>query len=90
MDQTIALDLARQGMEVAVMVSLPILAVSLFLGVLVSVFQAITSVQEMTLTFVPKLIGAGLVAIFLGNWMLLQLVTYTHLCFDHIAKVGRQ
>lgn len=88
MDQGIALELARQGMQVAIMVALPILAVSLFVGVLVSVFQAITSVQEMTLTFVPKLIGAALVGIFLGNWMLAQLVTFTHLCFEHIARVN--
>ena len=70
------------------MVALPILAVSLFVGVLVSVFQAITSVQEMTLTFVPKLIGAALVGVFLGNWMLAQLVTFTHVCFEHIARVN--
>lgn len=88
MDQGVALELARQGMQVAIMVALPILAVSLFVGVLVSVFQAITSVQEMTLTFVPKLIGAALVGIFLGNWMLAQLVSFTHICFEHIARVN--
>lgn len=88
MDQGTALELARQGMQVAIMVALPILAVSLFVGVLVSVFQAITSVQEMTLTFVPKLIGAALVGVFLGNWMLAQLVSFTHICFEHIARVN--
>ena len=88
MEQGVALELARQGMQVAIMVALPILAVSLFVGVLVSVFQAITSVQEMTLTFVPKLIGAALVGVFLGNWMLAQLVTFTHVCFEHIARVN--
>ena len=88
MDQGVALELARQGMQVAIMVALPILAVSLFVGVLVSVFQAITSVQEMTLTFVPKLIGAALVGILLGNWMLAQLVSFTHVCFEHIARVN--
>ena len=88
MEQGVALELARQGMQVAIMVALPILAVSLFVGVLVSVFQAITSVQEMTLTFVPKLIGAALVGVFLGNWMLAQLVTFTHDCFEHIARVN--
>ena len=55
MDHTFVLDVDRQGIEVALMVALPILAVTLFLGLLVSVFQAITQVQEMTLTFVPPL-----------------------------------
>ncbi len=69
------------------MVSLPILAVSLFVGVLVSVFQAITSVQEMTLTFVPKLIGVGLVLAMFGSWMLTTLVSFTQICIQHAAKV---
>jgi flagellar biosynthesis protein FliQ len=89
MDQTIALDLARQGMQVALMVCMPILAVSLFTGILVSVFQAITSIQEMTLTFVPKLLGAGLVLMFFGSWMLTTLVGFVTLCFAHAAQVVR-
>jgi len=89
MNQSFALDLARQGMEVAFMVALPILAVSLFVGVLVSIFQAVTSIQEMTLTFVPKLLGVGLIIVLLGNWMIVQVVSFTHLCFDQIARVGR-
>lgn len=76
-------------MQVALMVSLPILAVSLFCGLLVSVFQAVTSVQEMTLTFVPKLIGVGLVVVTMGSWMLTTLVSFTHLCLEHAAKVGQ-
>lgn len=70
------------------MVSLPILAVTLFLGLLVSVFQAITQVQEMTLTFVPKLIGVGLVMTFMGGWMLNTLVKFTVLCITKTATVG--
>ncbi|HVT14124.1 MAG TPA: flagellar biosynthesis protein FliQ [Fimbriimonadaceae bacterium] len=89
MDHTFVLDVGRQGLQVALMVSLPILAVTLFLGVLVSVFQAITQVQEMTLTFVPKLVGVGLVLAFLGGWMLNTLVKFTVLCFQHIATAGR-
>lgn len=88
MDQTFVLDVGRQGIEVALMVALPILAVTLFLGLLVSVFQAITQVQEMTLTFVPKLIGVGLVLAFMGSWMLSTLVKFTVLCLERIAMVG--
>lgn len=70
------------------MVSLPILAVTLFLGLLVSVFQAVTQVQEATLTFVPKLIGVGLVLTLLGSWMLNTLVKFTTMCLERIATVG--
>jgi flagellar biosynthetic protein FliQ len=87
-DHGFVLDIGRQGIEVALMVSLPILAVTLFLGLLVSVFQAITQVQEMTLTFVPKLIGVGLVLALMGSWMLGTLVKFTVLCLERIATVG--
>lgn len=89
MDQGAALDIARQGMEVALMVCLPVMAVTLFLGLLVSVFQAVTQVQEMTLTFVPKLIGIGVVIVLMGNWMLTTLVNYMLVCFDHAARVAQ-
>lgn len=87
MDQGLVLALARQGMEVALMVALPILAVGLFVGILVSVFQAATQIQEMTLTFVPKMIGVGVVIALLGSWMLNQLVNFTQLCFEHVARI---
>jgi flagellar biosynthetic protein FliQ len=88
-DQGAVLDLARQGIETALLVCLPMMAVALFIGVLVSVFQAVTSVQEMTLTFVPKLIGVGVVIAFLGNWMLTTLVNYMLVCFDQIARIAQ-
>lgn len=88
MEQSYVLDIGRQGIEVAIMVSLPILAVTLFLGLLVSVFQAVTQVQEMTLTFVPKLLGVAVVLAFMGNWMLTTLVTFMHTCFQRVATLG--
>lgn len=87
METSHVLQLARQAMEVALMVALPVLAVSLFVGILVSVFQAATQIQEMTLTFVPKILGIGLVMALLGSWMLGQLVSFTHLCFEQVARV---
>lgn len=87
MNETNVLEITRQGLSVAVMVGLPILAVALFLGLLVSVFQAITQVQEMTLTYVPKLIGAGLVLVLFGGWMMSTLVSFMRFCFEHAAHV---
>lgn len=71
------------------MVSLPVLAVALFIGILVSVFQALTQVQEMTLTYVPKLMGAAAVVILMGGWMLTTLVSFTRFCFEHASGVTR-
>ena len=87
--QSYALEAVRQGMQVGLMVLLPILAVALFIGLLVSVFQALTQIQEQTLTFVPKLLGVALVVALMGNWMLNEVVGYTKFCFSRIAVVGR-
>ena len=71
------------------MVSMPVLAVALFIGVAVSIFQAVTQVQESSLTFVPKLVGVGVVMVLLGNWMLGTLVAFTNVCFNQAASVGQ-
>jgi flagellar biosynthetic protein FliQ len=88
MDQSLVLELGRNGLIVAFSVILPILAVALFIGVGISVFQAVTQVQEMTLTFVPKIIGAGIILLILGGWMMSKLVTFTLFCFEQISRVG--
>ena len=75
-DQAIFFDTLRQGLWVAVMISMPILAVALVSGVLVGLFQALTSIQEMTLTFVPKL--AAIVAVF---WVSMGFMTQTMVSF---------
>jgi len=88
MEQYFAVDIARQGIEVAIMVLMPILATALFVGVLVSIFQALTQVQEMTLTFVPKLMAVAFVITILGNWMLTTIVTFMQHSFMRIADMG--
>ena len=64
MDEAIFFDTMRQGLWVAVAISTPLLVVALFTGLIIGLFQALTSIQEMTLTFVPKL--AAMLAVF---WM---------------------
>lgn len=88
MEQAYALDIARQGVQIALMVMMPLMAVSLFIGLTVSVFQALTQVQEMTLTFVPKLLGVAIVMAMMGNWMVTTIVSFVVLCFQRIALVG--
>jgi flagellar biosynthesis protein FliQ len=88
MQQSLALETTRIGLQTGLMVSLPILATSLFLGLIVSVFQAVTQIQEATLSFVPKLIGVGIAMAFMGHWMLTTMVHFVHLCFQRAATLG--
>lgn len=64
------------ALTVATKLAAPILIVSLAIGVVVSLIQTVTQVQEMTLTFVPKLIGVALIVMFGGSWMIRELVTW--------------
>jgi Flagellar biosynthesis pathway, component FliQ len=71
----------------AAKVSAPILLTVLVLGLLISILQATTQIQEQTLTFVPKLIAAAVVGIFLGSWMLQTIISFTNRIFDMISKI---
>lgn len=71
----------------AAKVSAPILIVVLVLGLVISILQATTQIQEQTLTFVPKLIAAAVVGIFLGSWMLQIIMSFTTRIFDLISKI---
>ncbi len=75
------------ALTVAAKVAGPLLLVSLVLGVMVSLFQAVTQVQEMSLTFVPKLIGLSLVLVFAGNWMLEELVGWVDELWSSMATM---
>jgi len=75
--QAEVLEVGRQAMLVGLQVALPILLTALVVGLLVSIFQAVTQIQEMTLQFVPKIVAVGLVLLFAGGWMLMRLVEFT-------------
>lgn len=68
--QGVVLDIARDTIYTIIIVSTPLLLISLIIGLLVSIFQTVTSIQEQTLTFVPKIIGVFLGIIIFGSWML--------------------
>jgi len=74
-------------MTVTAKVSAPILLTSLAIGLAISLFQSVTQIQEVTLTFVPKLAGVALVIVVSGHWMLGQLVGFTHQLFDLIPRL---
>ncbi len=77
MNQDTVTELAVQAMTVALKVSAPFLLVGLVIGLLISIFQAATQIQEVTLTFVPKIVAVGVVVVLAGPWMLDQLIVYT-------------
>ena len=82
MSDTAIIELALRTMLVALKLSAPILVTSLVIGFTVSLFQSMTQIQEVTLAFVPKLIGVGLALLLCGNWMLHTLVSFTNDLFE--------
>ena len=84
-----AVELGRQALWVALMVGAPVLLAVLVVGAAVSILQAATQVQEATLSFLPKLLGAGLVTVLGGAWMLDQLLRLAQQCFSHTGWMVR-
>jgi flagellar biosynthetic protein FliQ len=81
--------LAQEALMTALMIVSPILAVSLAVGLLVSLFQAMTQVNEVTLTFVPKILGVFAVSAVFGPWMIGTMVGYTQRLFATLPLVAR-
>jgi flagellar biosynthetic protein FliQ len=77
MSPEFVVDFARRAMEVTLMVSAPMLGFGLIIGLTVSVFQAVTSIQEMTLTFIPKILGVMIAIIVFMPWMLQVMLSFT-------------
>jgi len=81
------IDIATQTMLVALKLSAPILVTALVIGFTVSLFQAMTQIQEFTLAFVPKVIGIGIALILSGNWMLHTMIDFTIDLFARIPSL---
>jgi len=71
------LELAQRSVAVALMIAAPVLGFGLVVGLIVSVFQAATQIQEMSLSFVPKIIACAAALVLFGPWMLRSMVTFT-------------
>ena len=84
---TNVVEIAVQTMIICAKLCAPILVISLAIGLLVSLFQSVTQIQEITLTFVPKLIGVGLVLMLSGHWMLGELIGFTNHLFDMVPRL---
>jgi flagellar biosynthesis protein FliQ len=77
MDQDTVINLASQAMSLAFKVAGPLLLGAMAVGLLVSIFQAVTQIQEQSLTLIPKIAVIAVIAVVLGPWMLDQIVAYT-------------
>jgi flagellar biosynthetic protein FliQ len=87
MNQDTVTQLAMQAITVAVKVAGPFLIAGLIVGLLVSIFQAATSIQEVTLSFIPKILVTGAVIVIGGPWMLSQLIGYTQALYLSIPSL---
>jgi flagellar biosynthetic protein FliQ len=77
MNQDTVVSIVTQAMEVGLKIALPVLLVGLVIGLVVSVLQAITQIQEQTLSFIPKILGLVVVIVIAGPWMLGEIVAWT-------------
>jgi flagellar biosynthesis protein FliQ len=86
-NQDTVVNLASQGMSVALKIAGPLLLVALVIGLVVSVFQAVTQIQEQSLSLIPKIAAVAVVVVLLGPWMLGQLVSYTTALYTSIPTM---
>ncbi len=87
MDTAMVVDLGRQALWITMLICEPMLGVALVVGLLVGIFQAATSINEQTLSFIPKLVALGLTISVLGGWMINTLVDYTKVIFGRIPTL---
>jgi len=88
MDSSFILYLGRHTLETTLLISAPILLTCMVVGVTVTLFQAVTSIRDMTLTIVPKLLAVGIVTLLFGGWMLEVLLRFANDIFGHIQNIG--
>jgi len=88
MGSSFVLYLGRYTLETALLLAAPILLTCMAVGVVVTLLQAVTSIRDMTLTIVPKLLAVGVVILLFGSWMLQIILRFATEIFGHIQNVG--
>jgi flagellar biosynthetic protein FliQ len=89
MDNSFVIYLGRHTLEISLLVSAPILLTCIVVGVVVTLFQAVTSIRDMSLTVAPKLVAVGVVTLMCGSWMLDLLLKFTTEIFGYIQNIAR-
>ncbi|MEY4316553.1 MAG: Flagellar biosynthetic protein FliQ [Pseudomonadota bacterium] len=87
MDSAMVVDLARQALWMTMLISSPLLGVGLAVGLIVGIFQAATSINEQTLSFIPKVVCIGITMSLAGGWMINTMVDYTKGIFTRIPNL---
>lgn len=87
MNSTAVINLMSEALQLTLLVSAPLLLTALGVGLVVSVFQAATQINEMTLSFIPKLVGVFFAVVVTGPWILQLLVDYTQRLFSNIPTM---
>jgi len=81
-------DIGRRAIETALMVAAPMLIAALLIGLLISIFQAATQINEQTMTFIPKIVGVFVTMLLFAPWMLQKLMNLFHMIFNIIPTLG--
>lgn len=89
MDIMFVLYLGRHTLETALILAGPLLVVCMVVGITITLFQAVTSIRDMSITIVPKLLAMGATLLLLGGWMLEVTVRFIHEIFSHIQSIGQ-
>jgi flagellar biosynthetic protein FliQ len=87
MSETFIVNIGNQAIMTVLKIAGPVLLVSMVIGLLISIFQAVTQIQEQTLTFVPKVLAIIVVFLILGPWMLQVLISFIQNTFNSISSV---
>ena len=88
MDNSFVIYLGRHTLETALLLSAPVLITCMVVGLVVTLLQAVTSIRDMTLTIVPKLLAVGAVTLISANWMLQIILGFTTDIFGYIQNIG--
>ncbi len=80
--------IGRQAVETVLVLAGPMLIVALVVGLLISIFQAATQINEQTMTFIPKIVAVLVTLLIFAPWMIKVMLTFTHSIFDAVATVG--
>lgn len=86
MDVGDIITISRQTIWIIIKTAVPILLVSMIVGLIISLFQTLTSIQEQTLTFVPKLIAIMVALMLMGSWMLNEIVSYMNILWSNFSQ----
>jgi len=88
MDGSFVIYLGRHTLETALLLAAPILLTCMIVGVVMTLFQTVTSIRDMTLTIVPKLLAVSIVILVCGGWLLDVILRFTNEIFGHIRNIG--